>query len=233
MNLASIGWRHIWFGSGDVKMEQVDQYSYYKLGKALAEFEDTPVVATPFSAVFLKLFQIQVAVQEFEKSPCTHSKSAAKDIGSAITSLFGVGFQKDDNNQTDMNKPLQPWQFSDLSRAIKDFESNFARESPTLPIFFVPQKGISKTDDLIDRAEKDFPEPIREQLPSRVIEEIQQGGKALAFDLFTANSFHMMRAAELVMLNLLRDYYSATIPESGRNWGNYISILKIMAQTRN
>ena len=68
-----------------------------------------------------------------------------------------------------------------------------------------------------------FPEEVRQLLPSNAVDEIRQAGKALAFDMFTAYAFHMMRAAEILILGLVRDYYPITLRESQRNLGQDVA----------
>jgi hypothetical protein len=120
------------------------------------------------------------------------------------------------------------WSFRGLDQAVKDFKSNFARESPTLPIFFLPQKGLARTDQLITNAEMDFAPSVRESLAryKRAVEEIQQAGRALAVDLFTARAFHIMRAVELLVLELLTRYSAYPTKESQRNFGCYVKLLE-------
>jgi hypothetical protein len=79
---------------------------------------------------------------------------------------------------------------------------------------------------LIEQADVDFPTSIRLLLPPSAIDEIRAAGRALAFDLFTASAFHIMRAAELVLLELLKEYQVSPEKESQRNWGNYIKLLE-------
>jgi hypothetical protein len=164
---------------------------------------------------------------EFDRSPCVHSKAAAKDIDSAIRDVMSVA-RKEDGKEFDFDKQIEPWRLGDIARAISDFKSNFVRESPTLPIFFLPQKGLARTDQLINSAGVDFAPSVREALIKypRAIEEIRQAGKALAVDLFTARGFHMMRAVEVLVLELLTKYGTPPPKESQRNLGNYVGLLK-------
>jgi hypothetical protein len=136
--------------------------------------------------------------------------------------------RKADGKEFEFETQIEPWQFASLTRAISDFKSNFVRESPTLPIFFLPQKGLARTDQLINSAEVDFASSVREALAKypRAIEEIRQAGKSLAVDLFTARGFHMMRAVEVLVLELLTKYGATPPKESQRNLGNYVGLLK-------
>ncbi len=176
----------------------------------------------------LVMFRAQEALDEFEKSPLQYSKVAAKEMSEEIRRLFQAHRKKDaagkETDEIDWSQTIKPYLLDSLKRAIADFETLLARESPGMPVFFVPQKGIYNTTDLIEHAEQDFAN--HSELSMGAIKEIQQAGRCLAFDLFTAHAFHMMRAAEIVVLALLQEYYNESVPTAQRNWGQYVSILR-------
>jgi hypothetical protein len=207
-------------------MEQIDEFSYYNLGLALAPLSEAPNAARKFNDVFFSLVQAITALDAFDKSPFIHAKGAARDIKDRIGDLFKRTRDKDGDGNLNFDSELPPYAFTSLILAIGDFRAILSRESARLPIFFIPQKGLSLTGDLIEQAELDFPEPLRQSLPRDATAEIRQAGKAMAFDLFTAHAFHMMRAAEIVVLWLLRTYYNESIPTAQRNWSQYIKILQ-------
>lgn len=206
-------------------MEQVDQYSYYRLGAAIGAFKTAPNKGTRVGDFIFRMIGLRGVSDDFLNSPFVQAKDAMNDVQTAIGALFRSCL-KEGTEEIDFDKELAPFHFGPLSRAITEFEAILSRESPKLPIFFVPQKGIAKTDDLIERAHLDLPEVTRRDMPAAAIEEIKQAGRAVAFDLFTAHAIHMLRAAEIVVLVLLRDYYSNEIKESQRNWGQYVKLLE-------
>ena len=174
--------------------------------------------------IYSVIFEAEQVIEVLMKSGLEHSKAAARDVTGTLNTLFENAL--DPKGEIDLDKPLGKFAVSRMKQSVRDFQTILIRECPTLPVFFIPQKGLHRTADLIDRGELDFPEALRKSIPSQAIDEIRQGGKAFALDMFTAFAFHAMRAAEIVMLVLLRDYYNQTLKESDRNWGNYIRVIK-------
>jgi hypothetical protein len=115
----------------------------------------------------------------------------------------------------------------DLILRGQDFQLIFEAEIQTMAAYYVPQQGIYRTDDLIDRAEFTLPEETRNKIDRIVANEIQQAGKCLAFGVPTASGFHMMRAVEAVLF-----HYCDTVavtgqkkPGKSKNWGDYTAYL--------
>jgi len=221
-------WRPFIFGdpSRRGQLEPVDQYSWYRLSKALTTIAQLPN-ESQLGTLMMAWIQAYTALEEFAQSPLPLSTAAAKEIQNNFANLVRAHRRKnepDESKQLDWNEKIQPWSLGGLKKAIADFETVLARESPGMPVFFVPKKGIYSTADLIERAEQDF--AGYKLLPRNALEEIQQAGRCLAFDLFTAHAIHSMRAAEIVVIDLLCKYYNLTIPTSQRNWGAYVAALK-------
>jgi hypothetical protein len=127
--------------------------------------------------------------------------------------------------QFSSSKVLSEFEASNIRKLVEGFENAFYLEMPRNDVFYVTTKGIADTRLLIEKAENDFEEPIRSALPQPAIEELRQGGKARAFELDTASAIHAMRAAEIVLLALLRQHKIAGLKKSERNWGNYLKLL--------
>src|SRR5690606_18328994 len=67
-----------------------------------------------------------------------------------------------------------------------------------------------------------FSDDIKKHMSERSVEDIKAAGRCLAFELYTAVGFHLMRAIE----DTMRAYYKFLTGESkelsNRNWANYI-----------
>ncbi len=110
----------------------------------------------------------------------------------------------------------------------KSFETVLLAELRMLPTYYVAQKGIYSTPDLIDNAENVLPGPVKAKLTPVAIREIRESGRCLAFDNATASGFHIMRAIEVVM----DDFYIAVCKPKPKptarldSWGAYIAEFK-------
>ncbi len=123
-------------------------------------------------------------------------------------------------------KKVDYFQAHNITAGIKEFENVFAAELQALDTYFISQKAIYSTPDLIERADYSFPEEIRKVLPDEAKLDIRQAGRCLAFDLPTAAGFHILRAVETA----IRLYYNVvtkgTASPKTRNWGVYIRVLR-------
>jgi len=123
--------------------------------------------------------------------------------------------------------PFADQLFGNVQNRARDFETIVLAELQTLATYHVTQKGAYSTPDIIERAEITLPESIRAKITDKVIDEIRQSGRCLAFDNPTASGFHIIRAVEGVM----HQYYLAICkptpaPAHLDNWGAYIAELR-------
>lgn len=89
-----------------------------------------------------------------------------------------------------------------LYDAFDAFEPVLCSELSGLPVYLTLPKAAYEISILVEAGERLFPPVLGSKVPEAV-EDAQQGGKALAFDLFTAAAFHFHRANEAV----LRQYF--------------------------
>ena len=94
-------------------------------------------------------------------------------------------------------------------------------EFDSLATYAISQKGAYSTPDLIEHAENMIPETTRKLLPPGVTKDVQEAGRCLVFDLPTASGFHILRAVELVMIELWQ-HIKQTGDKKPTNWGAYI-----------
>lgn len=129
--------------------------------------------------------------------------------------------------------PSVDFLFQNVITATKNFEIVLTAELQRLETYHVTQKGIYSIPDLIDKTEDMLPDSTREKIGKKVVEEIRQSGRCLAFDNSTASGFHIIRALEVVM----HDYYVFVCKPASKkrldNWGEYISALHKLAEDAN
>jgi len=130
--------------------------------------------------------------------------------------------------KADQTQEIQAWLLSNLVQAATDFETVLANELPGLATYFVSQKGIYSTDDLISNADQHFAGETLKEIPQTAREDICAGGRCLAFELATASAFHMWRALETVMGQYFLALTGKTFADAKiqRNWFEYIKALE-------
>jgi hypothetical protein len=113
---------------------------------------------------------------------------------------------------------------SEITAALTRFENVFADEIPTLATYFVSQKRIYSTRDLIEKAENVFSEGVRKKLSEQCLLDIHEAGKCIAFDLATAGGFHAVRALETVALDYVTKRH---LNPNQKDLGEYIRVLRV------
>ncbi len=117
--------------------------------------------------------------------------------------------------------------------AISEFQTVLSAELSTADTYTVSKKGIYSTADLIERAENALSASLRAEISGQAVNDFRQAGKCLAFDLFTATGFHILRATDAV-LRIYYERFVGTKPKPKmRNWGAYTKILTKCANDPN
>ena len=159
------------------------------------------------------------------------SASIKRSAGALMRAISSLGATSDKPGglwDADPSDLVNQYQLRTIIQAAKDFETVLSNEMPGLAIYFVSTKGIYSTDDLISHAELHIPESLRKVVTSKAVEDIQQAGKCLAYEVSTASAFHMWRAVETVMSSYYEYLTKGRTFEGDkiqRNWASYIQAL--------
>ncbi|MEZ5872398.1 MAG: hypothetical protein R3D32_11285 [Nitratireductor sp.] len=123
----------------------------------------------------------------------------------------------------DMDKfdvELNNWQYSVIASKITVFKSVFSAECHDVDVYSVGQISIYKTSALVANGANFIPAETQVLIPNEALDEFNNAGKCLAFDLPTACGFHALRGLELVMSNYLESF--GIKPESMKSWNDHI-----------
>lgn len=112
-----------------------------------------------------------------------------------------------------------------LHGLIAGFSFTLAEELDRTYNYRVSDKGNLSIDRLMAGASKGYDAGVLALLDSSVTEEINQAGRALAFTLFTACGFHILRSVEICIKAYLYATAGALPPINRRNWSEYIDLL--------
>jgi NAD(P)-dependent dehydrogenase (short-subunit alcohol dehydrogenase family) len=222
-------------GSHDVNgrtddMKRIGIIGFYELGAkvhALLNLQENVKVTD----AILVLAEADDALGTFLESEAFERAKASREVAEALTkrleaiaiinprlALYGMLFK---TPRLVTNADVEFFR-----KVVPQFELLFASDSNQMDFYLVTKKGIASTSDLIERAEDDFPQDVLLHFDLHIVKEIRESGKAFAFELFTASAFHIMRAAELMILKLLSVHNLRPTKNSERNWGNYIRLLE-------
>jgi hypothetical protein len=110
--------------------------------------------------------------------------------------------------QDNADYALTEGQLTTFNNAWGVFEQALALDLGRAPMFFVTDKGIFATASLIFKAEAHLVDDVREVVSPEALQDLNQAGRCLAFELSTAAGYHTLRATEKV----LREYYQLGVP---------------------
>ncbi len=161
-----------------------------------------------------------------EASPLLEAaKRAGRKVITSIGGIIPTDF--DEATKLDKETQLSYWGYR-IKEDLAALESVLANEMPGVPAYIVSPKGIYKTEDLIEHAEKQFPQELQSLLAQQTVLDIREAGKCLAFSLPTACSFHLWRALETVMDAYYVKLASKSFDDAkvSRNWGAKIKALQ-------
>ena len=131
----------------------------------------------------------------------------------------------EDPKALDWDKELTSIDGSLIRDWVHDLETVLFPEAQELNVYFVGEYGIHSMRKFVERGELILHSNTRALVPKACIKDLQDAGKCVAFRVFTAAGFHMMRAAETVV----REYYKLIVgplPEKRRSWGFYVEELR-------
>lgn len=145
-----------------------------------------------------------ISVWRGDLLPVTFSKQATDALYTALNEIAS-----DDWSKTDFESDVEPSALYRLKTAAQNFETIFSAELQGASTYYVEQKGIYSTPDLMDRAELALGDSVA-VLEDDAKKDFNQAGRCLAFDLPTAAAFHLTRSIESV----LRKYHALICAKS-------------------
>jgi hypothetical protein len=207
-------------------LKRINEFDFYHLGSVLHPLSALKEETIP-SEVFWDLFQARTALEALLKGAPLSLVVAKAQAEALLISIKSAQIAHDMDDKQRQAAAQEPLDFKAyfITENLKSFETVMAAELQTLDSYFVSKKGIYSTADLIERTEEAISESLRPRLPSQAILDFREAGKCLAFDVFTAAGFHVLRATDAV----LRSYYAKFVgkppSEKQRNWGAFLRVL--------
>lgn len=205
-------------------MKKINIFDFYQMGAVLNDLRRIEVgKPTPLSFVRFgnaeRFLGLVIGNEPSTVVPFQTCVPAAKQLQEIIRTIQNrvVLLPGSEINQPELDLAL---------RCLADFETLYQRECADLATFFVSQKRLFATTDLIEHAEKAFPKNELMRIPQQAIDDIRRAGRCIAFELPTAAGFHAFRALETVVLDYLDRLGKKPTNPYDRNLGKYIGFLK-------
>jgi hypothetical protein len=228
----TMNFNHIWLvrSINEGTMKQIQLFDYYVLGKAIEPLFQVKEESLVNDAGFDALAACRQLKEVTRKDSVflSGTRRAAESLMRILIEQLGDGIQDgfpvfwDEESDERLGRKAQL-----ILVAATDFETVFKNDTPSMTVFWAQQKGIYRTEDLIDHAEMHLPDSVMGYLSAQAKIDLKAAGRCLAFNLPTATAFHVWRALEVTF----GEYYVALSGKSfetakiARNWGAYIKAL--------
>ena len=226
---------------GEPDVQPVDQYPLYELGGALdrlrnAAFEmtsDKPgEMSSHYGALWLAQYQLSRLLSgvPFQVHFC---RSAVESLLGHIDPLIAevLETKRRANPDSAMASPTEDWRWYSIRNGITTFENQFSVELQKTATYAVPERGIFKTEGLVDSADQHIHASVHAAVSTFARNEFKAAGRCLAFGLYPASGFHSARAVE----DVLRAYHRLYLPQSNSEeltMGNMASALDDMHKAK-
>ncbi|MGA2371619.1 MAG: hypothetical protein ABSG11_13220 [Candidatus Korobacteraceae bacterium] len=210
-------------------MKKLNTYDIYRFARNVHPLTELQYVdGMKFSDIFLVLYNADFMLEQQVEHETLFSPSLKRSAGAVMRAMFNFGTPPDGMWGVSPDEPVKQYKLQQVVTAAKNFETVLSNEMPGLATYYVSTKGIYSTDDLISHADLQIPESLRPLIKGKAVEDIQQAGKCLAYEVSTASAFHMWRAVETVMCTYFKHLTGGSSFEAAgvqRNWAAYIKAL--------
>lgn len=115
--------------------------------------------------------------------------------------------------------------YGDLIRAVESLSVTLTDELDSTFNYTLTAQGNLSTARLVEGASNAYGEDARELLDESVTKEVDDAGRCLAFTMYTACGFHILRSVEIAIKAYVHAATGALPAVNHRNWGEYIRVL--------
>lgn len=204
-------------------MQRVLGFYLYEVGFKIHPLAELKGGRTTYQSAFLPAYIAKGALEPFVYNSVFRLQTC---VPAAHALLSEIDFLLESIRGTsDREQLIDDFHLFGLRERLSEFEAVLAAEFGMLPLYIVQKKGGLDLGDLIENGSVVFPAALSQKVPEAVY-DLSQGGRCLAFELYTAAGFHLHRANESV----LKAYFGAVAgdisPPRTRNMGGYISELE-------
>ena len=116
--------------------------------------------------------------------------------------------------------------YADLRRLVESFSTTLTDELGATHNYVVTDKGNLSVDRLIEGASKQYPQRVKDLIGTIIQKEIDDAGKCLAYAMFTACGFHILRSVEMAIEGYLLTTKHTLPPQPNRSWSTYLKELR-------
>lgn len=189
------------FGRYNAAMQRVDAGYLYDLGDAVRALRPFRLRDVPSYEIWQPLIDCRQKLSAFLQGS-VYARSIRNVVHVPANAFLGA---IDNLTARIFNERMETVSAADqmpLQQAYERFEPVLSAELSSQVLYLVQPKGVYDVIALVEQGLQLFPQSVQWKAPE-ASRDIQEGAKALAFELWSAAAFHFHRANEAV----LRRYY--------------------------
>lgn len=214
-------------------MQTVDLPFFVELGAAIEHIEKLDNAAPLFDVLFAVIplgghLQALAGGQHVRLSAAMHDLQALKvSIGQ-----FQKNFFTDEEGKWRRPDPEERAEYdvAHIKALVGKLKVVLIAELRTSTSFSVTGSGIFDVGLLVNGAHRALDPEIIYIVGDAVRNELDDAGKCLAFNLYTAAGFHAMRAIERVIKLYLQNFIDEKAIARLKNWGQYLDALEKVSE---
>jgi hypothetical protein len=176
-------------------MKQTDLNLFYQFGQTLNILYERLNVGVQASTILNEIMQAENALVGFLRETNDYG-TLLEDTRASAQAILNTLNEIIDSVRFNMETVITVEHTGTIFGNKFALDSNFEREQRKLSVFAVTPKALLDTQLLIEKAERKFGDVTRSVFNERVIHDLRQAGRCLAFEVPTAVAFHVMRATD-------------------------------------
>ena len=209
-------------------MRRIDVHNLVLLGQALQEASKVDEKSTLIDA-WISTYELGAALRTLLSGAHVEmgiARRYAQDLLGSVDEFYRE-FDEWQNSPPPVQTKLVDWSKQhNFKKQLEEFKTVLAAELRDSAVYHVSRVGIYSTNSLIANACEKFDPKVRQILSPDTQEQFHQSAQCLAYQLHTACAFHMMRAIETALLDLMRVVARKNFASLNANWGAYITELE-------
>jgi hypothetical protein len=215
-------------------LQTVDLPFFVELGAAIEHIEKLDNAAPLFDVLFA-VIPLSGHLQALAAGEHVRLSAAMHDLQALRTSIgqFQKNFFTDEEGKWKRPEPEERAEYdvAHIKALVGKLKVVLIAELRTSSSFSVTGSGIFDVGLLVNGAHRALDPEIISIVGGAVRNELDDAGKCLAFNLYTAAGFHSMRAIERVIKFYLRNFFDEKSILRLKNWGQYLEALEKVGES--
>lgn len=160
------------------------------------------------------------------------SSKSGKKLLEKISSVLVKPKTESGTQQEWLSRVISDGDVDEICALTAEYNKDVCGDFDELHCYFIPPFKGHDMDVLLGKASDFFETDVWNALVKETQSDIQSAARSLAFDLFTACGFYILRATEREICQLIRLKRGGTALQRARDWGAYVRTLQGHADSK-